>query len=65
MNIQQSILGKDALPTFTGVTVSGLSVLGIPLQEWVYIFTLLYLAAGIISRIIKLIKGKNEEDSSE
>lgn len=47
--------GTKLLPT---AVVSGVSLVGIPLQEWVYIVTILYTVLQISLVVWKLIKKK-------
>ena len=46
---------KSAVP----VAVSGLSLMGIPLQEWVYIATLAWIAYQFGASVYDRVKGKS------
>jgi hypothetical protein len=53
-----TVLAKSAPP----LTVTGMSVFGIPLDEWVYIATLIYLAIQIFVLLRdKIFSGKNDK----
>jgi hypothetical protein len=56
----------DALvPLSPPVAVSAVSILGVPLSEWVYVFTIAYTVVGIATIIKKHWIGTKEDDCEE
>ena len=45
--------------------VSGITVLGVPLHEWVYVLTIIYTLVGIATTIKKHWFDTNENDSKQ
>ena len=58
-------MSKDAIQSTPPIVVSGLTLAGIPLQEWVYILTLVYLIFQIgfvLRKVYYTYKGDRRED---
>lgn len=57
----QAELTEHAVKAAPPLAVSGLSVMGLPLSEWVYVLTAIYIAFQIVlivPKVIRLFRGK-------
>lgn len=65
-DIEDKTVAKDTILAATpSVTVSVATVLGIPLEEWVYVVTILYTLVMTVKTLMDIIREAHRDNNNE
>lgn len=53
----------DLVPVGPPTAVTGLSLMGVGLDQWVLIFNLVYISLGIVYLLWRMLNKRNDDDS--